>query len=146
MGRGSDIIHSMSDRSIHLPIYVSTSDTLNGIRCIKAARDIKAGELIESCPVILIPNKEFDHFNETILSRYDYDWDDDYGAFVLGYCVLTNHSFSANVEYKTNYDTKRMEYYAVKDIKKDEEVFINYNGEPDDTKPLEYEYHTNFKH
>jgi len=135
----------MLKTSIHLPIYVSTSENLNGIRCIKAARDIKAGEMIESCPVILIPNSEFDHFNKTILASYDYNWDDDFGAFVLGYCVLTNHSFSANTIYKRNVAGKKMEYYAVKDIKKDEEVLINYNGDVEDKTPLEYDYHTDFK-
>jgi len=39
-----------------------------------------------------------------------------------------------------------MQYFAVKDIKKDEEVFINYNGKPEDTTPLEYSYHTNYKY
>jgi len=135
----------MLNLSIHLPIYVSTSENLNGIRCIKAARDIKAGELIESCPVILMPNSNFEHFNKTILASYDYDWDETDGAFVLGYCILTNHSFSANTMYQRNPKQKRMEYYAVKDIEKDEEVLINYNGDAEDKTPLEYNYHTDFK-
>jgi SET domain-containing protein len=135
----------MLNTSINLPIYVSTSDTLKGIRCIRAARDIKKGELIESCPIILIPTSEFEHYEKTVLTNYDYDWDTEYGAFVLGYCVLTNHSFSANTIYERNYKEKRMEYYAAKDIKKDEEVFINYNGDIDDTTPLEHADHVNFK-
>ena len=135
----------MVNLSISLPIYVSSSENLNGIRCIKAARNIKAGELIESCPVILIPTKQFDFFNKTVLASYDYDWNDEWGAFVLGYCVLTNHSFAANTIYKRNYEEKKMEYYAEKDIQKDEEILINYNGDPDDKTPLEYSYHTDFK-
>jgi len=135
----------MINTAIHLPIYISTSETLKGIRCIKAARKIKKGELIESCPVILLPNKEFEHFNKTILASYDYDWDETHGAFVLGYCILTNHSFSANTIYKRNPEMKRMDYYAIKDIQKDEEVLINYNGEVEDKTPLEYGYHTDFK-
>ncbi len=135
----------MSNTPINLPIYVSTSDTLKGIRCIRAARDIKNGDLIESCPIILIPTREFEFFNKTILTNYDYDWDKDHGAFVLGYCVLTNHSFSANAIYTRNFKTKKMEYHAAKNIKKDEEIFINYNGEPDDTTPLEHKDHEDFK-
>ena len=135
----------MNDKSLCLPIYVSTSTQLNGIRCIRAACDIKAGELIESCPVILIPINQLEHHDKTILTNYNYDWDKDNDAFVLGYCVLTNHSFSANTRYQRNYETKVMEYIAVKDIKKDEEIYINYNGVPDDTTPLEYDYHTDFK-
>ncbi|MCX6732728.1 MAG: SET domain-containing protein [Candidatus Roizmanbacteria bacterium] len=135
----------MSNTPIVLPIYISTSETLKGIRCIKAARDIKKGELIESCPIILIPISEFEHYEKTVLTNYDYDWDKEYGAFVLGYCVLTNHSFSSNATFERNFTEKKMEYYAVKDIKKDEEIFINYNGDPDDTTPLEHAGHTNFK-
>jgi SET domain-containing protein len=130
---------------MNIPVYVSTSDTLKGIRCIRAARDIKKGELIESCPVILIPTNEFDAYNKTVLTNYDYDWDDTHGAFVLGYCVLTNHSFTANAIYECNFKKKTMEYYAVKNIKKDEEIFINYNGEPNDTTPLEHAPHTDFR-
>jgi hypothetical protein len=135
----------MLDKSISLPIYVSTSETLNGIRCIKASKNIKTDELIESCPVILIPVGQLEHHDKTILTNYNYAWDDKNDAFVLGYCVLTNHSFSANVIYKCNLEKKCMEFFAAKDIQKDEEIFINYNGKPDDATPLEYDYHTVFK-
>lgn len=131
---------------MNIPLYVSTSNILKGIRCIRAERDIKAGELIEECPIILIPINEFDYYNKTVLTNYDYDWDETHGAFVLGYCVLTNHSFTANTRYECNYKKKTMEYYAVKDIKKDEEIFINYNGKPNDDTPLEHQDHVNFKH
>ncbi len=130
---------------MNIPLYVSTSETLNGIRCVKASRDIKSGELIESCPVIIIPMSELPHHDKTVLTNYNYDWDDKNDAFVLGYCVLTNHSFEANAIYERNYDKKVMEYRAVKDIKKDEEIFINYNGPANDKTPLEYSYHTDFK-
>ncbi|MFH0772955.1 MAG: SET domain-containing protein-lysine N-methyltransferase [bacterium] len=130
---------------MNIPVYVGKSDVLSGIRCIKAARDIKAGEIIESCPIILIPTKELVYHDKTVLTNYNYDWDDDNDAMVLGYCGLSNHSFSANVQYKRNFELKCMEYYAVKDIKKDEEIFVNYNGNPNDSTPLEYGYHTDFK-
>ena len=130
---------------MNIPVYVSTSEQLGGIRCIKAARDIKAGELLESCPIILLAFGELEHYDKTILTNYNYEWDDENDAFVLGYCVLTNHSFSANAMYKRNFEKKEMEYYAVKDIKKDEEVLINYNGKPDDITPLKYDYHTDGK-
>lgn len=130
---------------MNIPLYVSVSTELKGIRCIRASRDIKAGELIESCPIILLPTDEFEFYNKTILTNYDYDWDEKNGAFVLGYCVLTNHSFNANALYESNFEKKTMDYYAVKDIKKDEEIFINYNGKPDDRTPLEHKDHENFK-
>ncbi|MFZ2026124.1 MAG: SET domain-containing protein-lysine N-methyltransferase [Microgenomates group bacterium] len=129
-----------------IPVYISTSKELNGIRCVKAARDIKAGELIEECPVILLSYAELEHTDKTIITNYNYDWDDKNDALVLGYCGLTNHSFTANARYESDFKKKCMLYFAVKDIKKDEEVFINYNGKPEDTTPLEYSYHTNYKY
>lgn len=131
---------------MNIPVYVSKSDTLKGIRCIRAARDIKAGELIESCPIILISHNEYEAYEKTVLTNYDYDWDDKNGALILGYGSLYNHSYSANALYERNFKTKYMEYYAIKDIKKDEEIFINYNGKPDDDTPLEHKGHMDFKH
>ncbi len=129
---------------MNLPIYVSTSKILNGIRCIKAERDIKEGELIESCPIILVPFAELDSHDKTILRNYSYDWDSGHVAIALGYSVLTNHSFEPNAVYKRNFKTKKMEYYALLDIKKDEEITINYNGDPKDSSPLETHY-VNYK-
>lgn len=130
---------------MNFPIFVSISKILKGIRCIRAERDIKAGELIESCPVILIPIDQLDNLDKTIITNYNYDWDKENNALVLGYGSLYNHAFSANAHYQRNLETKMMEYIAIKDIKKNEEIFVNYNGKPDDNNPLEYDYHTDFK-
>lgn len=129
---------------MQIPVYVSTSRTLKGIRCICAARTIQAGELIEACPVVLIPVEQLEYHDKTILTKYNYEWDEKNDAFVLGYCVLTNHSFNANAIFKRNYKTKMMEYYSVRDIQKDEEIYVNYNGKPDDKTSLEYSYHEDF--
>jgi SET domain-containing protein len=114
---------------MNIPVYVGISDKLKNIRCIKAARDIKKGELIERCPVIFVPDTQCDDLEKTSLSHYYYCWNDEKHAVVLGYCVLTNHSYTPNAEFKKNIKNKTMDYYALKDIKKDEEILINYNQE-----------------
>ena len=129
---------------MNIPIYIGTSEKLNNIRCIKAARDIKEGELIESCPIILLAFSELDYHDKTVLSHYSYNWNDTHDAFVLGYCVLTNHSYEPNAKFVRNFKTKKMEYFAIKDIKKDEEILINYNGIPTDYTPVDTIY-TNYK-
>jgi len=128
-----------------IPIRVSTSTLLKGIRCIRAERDIKAGELIESCPVILIPLDEYEALGKTVMSNYDFIWDDTYEALVLGYGSLYNHSYTPNAFYKRNFETRKMEYIALHNIEKDGEIFLNYNGVPDDSSPLEHQDHINFR-
>lgn len=125
---------------MNIPVYVSTSNSLNGIRCIRAARDIKKDELIESSPIILIPHEEQDGLDDGVLGSYTYDWNETHGAFILGYNLLTNHSYTPNIVYKRDFEKVQMNYYALRDIKKDEELFVNYNGKPHDTSPLEGHY------
>lgn len=138
-------IKGMNKKSITIPVYVSISHTLNGIRCIRAARDIKKDELIESSPIILIPHQEQDNLDDTVLGSYTYDWNSTHGAFILGYCLLTNHSFTPNIVYKRDFEMLQMNYYALRDIKKDDELFVNYNGKPEDISPLERHY-TDYKY
>ncbi len=133
------------EKNITIPVYVSISHTLNGIRCIRAARDIKKDELIESSPIILIPKNEQDTMDDAALGSYTYDWNSTHGAFILGYCLLTNHSFTPNIVYKRDFEMLQMNYYALRNIKKGEELFINYNGRPHDTSPLERHY-TDYKY
>lgn len=145
MSERSLVTNKRNKINMDIPVYISTSEKLNGIRCVKASRDIKEGELIESCPIIMVPFGELEHFDKTVLTYYNYDWDEKNDAIVLGYCGLTNHSPSANARYDCNLKTKCMDYYAVKDIKKDEEVFINYNGKPNDQSSIDA-YYTNYKY
>jgi hypothetical protein len=133
-------IKGMNKKSMNIPVYVSISHILNGIRCIRAARDIKKDELIESSPIILIPRDEQDDMDDMVLSSYTYDWNNTHGAFILGYCLLTNHSYTPNIIYTRDFEMLQMNYYALRDIKKDEELFVNYNGKPGDMSPLEEHY------
>ena len=125
---------------MHIPIYVSTSATLKNIRCLKASRDIKKGEIIESCPVILVPMAEYDHLESSILRNYEFDWNEEFEAVVLGYGSLFNHSFDANVTFEPDEEKKVMNYIADRDIRKDEELFINYAGNHQPHTPLDDEY------
>lgn len=128
---------------MEIPVYISSSDKLNKIRCIKAARRIEKGELIESCPIILIPDTQWDLIDHTVFDDYRYEWDEKNDCLVLGYSILANHSFEPNAEYTCNFTLQRMEYHALQPIEKDAEITINYNGDPEDKSPVDPEY-TNF--
>jgi SET domain-containing protein len=135
----------MEKKSIVIPIYIGKSDTLNGIRCLKAARDIKKDEIIEACPIILLPLTEFDSLDKTVLRNYEFEWDDENEAMVIGYGSLFNHSFQPNVFYTRDFKTKSMTFFAARDIKKDEELFTNYNGNEEPFSPIDEEL-VNFKY
>lgn len=107
-------------------------------RGVFAKRNIKKGELIEVAPVIIIQKDEWEKMQNTILSNYIFRWKD-HKAIVLGYGSLYNHSYRPNAKYITNFTHFTIDFYARTDIKKGEEIRVNYNGEPDDQTPVWFE-------
>jgi SET domain-containing protein len=103
-------------------------------RGVFALRPFRKGELIESCPVVLFPAGLLD--TGTILEAYPYSWSEKKDAFVLGYGSIYNHSYSPNAIYMKNRQTKTIDYYAYRDISAEDEVVVNYNGEPTNKEPL----------
>ena len=108
-------------------------------RGVFAMKSFQEGDLIEKSPVIKLTPKERKHCEKTILYSYVYPWRSTRSAcLVLGYGELYNHSFEPNADWKQNFKTGSMVYRAIKPIKKGEEILINYNGEPDDKKPIDW--------
>lgn len=118
-----------------LPYKVGISPKLH-IRGMIATRDIKKHEILEQCPVICIPKKEQGALFQTILQNYYFDWTKTHCAIVLGYGSLINHSFSPNASYRCDYKHKCLVFYAIKVVKRGDEVLVNYNGISRDTTPL----------
>jgi SET domain-containing protein len=99
-------------------------------RGVFARRNIRKGTVIERAPVILVRTKEvFDNSAEPMLASYVFEWGKDTVAVVLGYGSLYNHSYQPNAEY---YDSGRLTqvFTALRDIRKGEEITVNYNGWP----------------
>jgi hypothetical protein len=124
---------------MNLPIKIGISPTLK-IRCLFAAKELKKGEVIERCPVILVDIKDEPHLEATALKNYYFEWNSKYNAVALGYGSLYNHSYEANANFSLDFKNKQIVFKAVKDIKEGEEIFINYNGEPLSTKKLQASY------
>jgi uncharacterized protein len=104
-----------------------------------AVRNINIGEIIESCPVLTLTPTERKHCEKTILNHYIYPWRSTRSASVVfGYGSIINHSFTPNADWKQDFRATRMVYKALKSIKKGDEITVNYNGEPDDTTPIEW--------
>ncbi len=104
-----------------------------------ALKDFKEDEIIENCPVLIFDTKGRKNLEKTLLSHYIYPWRSTRGAaLVFGYGSIYNHSYSPNADWKQNFKTNSMVYRAIKNIKKGEEITVNYNGEPDEQTPIDW--------
>jgi len=124
---------------MEIPLEVGTSPTL-GIRGLIAARDIRKGEVIERCPVVFIDNREEHLVKQTAIENFWFDWNKRCSCVPLGYGALYNHSFQPNAKYHFDYRNRRLVFSALRRIRKGEELFINYNGEPEDRSEIDDHY------
>lgn len=102
-------------------------------RGVFAGKKIKAGTLIETCPVVLFNVVEG---KSHMLEEYAFRWSPDKVALALGNGSLYNHSYKPNAYYVRDTKTKCLLVYAIDDISKDEEICFNYNGNPESQAPL----------
>ena len=111
-------------------IYVKDTGTIEG-RGVFALRDFAQGEVIEQCPVIILlrayeqlpPRIKTMVFNWGNLAKTTPSY-----ALSLGFGSLYNHANPANLRYEAMPDHNTIHYIAVRAIKKDEELTINYNA------------------
>lgn len=126
-------------------VYVGQSRIFNAERGVFARWDIKKGEIIERCPVILVPRYDTSNLNESILVTYFFYFgkNKERLAIALGFGSIYDHSYEPNATYNLKFREKIIEFSALKDIKKDEEITVNYNfGNPKDKTPLWFEVGT----
>jgi len=110
-------------------------ETSNKGRGIFAKKALKANQVLETAPVIVMSAADRKLLDQTLLHDYIFEWQPD-GAemccMALGWIPLYNHSYESNCEYFMNYDDQTMFVQTVRDIKAGEELTINYNGTWDD--------------
>jgi len=112
-----------------------------------AKKDIKKDTVIDIANVVLIPNKDYRKIKKTYLYNYCYIWEDPKlkpafkNAITLSVSQFINHSYNPNLRYLYDYKNKAIEYTAIQDINKGEELTVNYNGLVDDTSPLWFKIH-----
>ena len=107
-------------------------------RGVFTSEDIEKGTIIEVSPVIVLSRAERELADRTVLHDYIFEWDParDQACMAMGYVPVYNHSYASNCEYEMDYDDRLITVRAVRDIRKGEELFINYNGDWDDRKPV----------
>jgi len=102
-----------------------------------ANNPIKKGTIIDEGHVILIREEEYDeHIKNTIVDDYVFEWEGDKVAICMSPCEFCNHSYNPNALYEHKYDDQTIIFRALKDIKKGEEITVNYNGKVEDKSPV----------
>lgn len=107
-------------------------------RGVFAGRDFRRDEVIEDCPVIVVPEDEWDALAETCLAAHVFAWEGG-SALALGATSLLNHSARPNAVYEMDYDGLRLRVRALRRIHRGEEITINYGGAPDAEADLWFE-------
>lgn len=96
-----------------------------------AAREIRAGELVECCPALVCPAGEEELLGATALRGLYFTWRNEAVAVALGFGSLYNHSWRPNARYELKYRARLVRFLAVRTIAEGEEITINYTGHPD---------------
>lgn len=120
-------------------VQIGISTIENAGRGMFATADIANGELIEVCPVLETRAGDYENLKPTSLRNYYFIWNDEPKKVVLclGYGSLYNHSYEPNATYQKDTAAGTITFSAIKDIKADEEITVNYNyGNPEDKSKL----------
>lgn len=124
-------------------IYLATSKIKNAGRGVFAKVAIKKGESIEQCPVIPLSEYDTAAITEGMLISYLFYFGKNMerAVIALGFGSIYNHVSSPNAYYKEHPEKQVLEFIALKDMQKDEEITVNYNREKNkhDKIPLWFE-------
>jgi SET domain-containing protein len=112
-------------------------------RGIIAEKDIKRGEVITNCELLVLSPEDTIKINETDLKWYTFTFnaETNQDCLVMGDGEIFNHDDDANVLYgliEFN-GRKLMRFQASKDIKRGEQLFIDYGA---DVKKVDIEGYT----
>jgi hypothetical protein len=100
-------------------------------RGVYAPRLIEAGEIVEVCPVVLVPGPFKDLPRE--IQRVTFPWGLMSGtgsmhAIAYGYGGIYNHANPANLRYTALVDVGCLQFTAARTILETEELTINFNS------------------
>jgi SET domain-containing protein len=117
-------------------LYIGNS--FNKGRGVFCSENLDAGSIIEIAPVIVMSPEERVILDQTLLQDYIFLWgnDETQCCMALGYVSIYNHDYLSNAEYEMDFETNTIRIKTVREIKKGEEIFINYNGTWNDGTPV----------
>src|SRR5438270_3892935 len=84
-------------------------------RGVFAERDFAEDEIVERCPVVVIPGKHNRLYSATVLADYGFRWPQrpEVVALPLGYGSLYNHSPDPNLRFHQNLDERAIDFIAL---------------------------------
>jgi hypothetical protein len=99
-------------------------------RGVFAAVAVAEGEVLEECPVIVVPAEQVPPLLGTVLRDYVFAWGgtDDEVAVALGLGSLYNHAREPNAMFVRKHEARTLVFYALRPIAAGEEVTISYHG------------------
>ena len=117
-------------------IYVAVSQEKG--RGVFTKTELKKNTVIEIAPVIVMSKQDRTTIDQTLLHDYIFEWGDKHNqcCMALGYVPLYNHSYRSNCEYEMNYKLQTITVRTTRSIKAGDELFINYNGDWNNAKPV----------
>lgn len=124
---------------IHPSIFIARTSSMG--RGVFTSENIEAGTIIEVSPVIVMSKDEREQLDKTVLHDYIFEWGGDKHqcCMAMGYIAVYNHSYTSNCEYEMDFDKEEMSIKTVRFIKAGEELFINYNGDWNNSKKVWFE-------
>ena len=117
--------------------FIFIAPTASMGRGIFTSADIEADTIVEVSPVIVMSGEERKLLDQTLLHDYIFEWGNnrEQCCMALGYAAVYNHS-NSNCEYEMDFEQQQISIRTVRPITAGEELFINYNGDWNDNKPL----------
>ena len=117
-------------------LYIAPSGNMG--RGVFTNAAIAADTIIEIAPVIVMTMTDREKLDQTLLHDYIFEWGEGNKecCMALGFVPMYNHSYSSNCEYEMDFEVQTITVKTMRSIKAGEELFINYNGNYDDPKPI----------
>jgi len=112
---------------LHVPSLYIAKSSLRG-RGVFVAEAIDNENLIEICPLLIIPPEQVATIHKTVFHDYYFLLPDSDGlaCIPLGYGCLYNHSETPNAEVRIDLKNEQIEIHAIKNILAGAEIFIDY--------------------
>ena len=117
-------------------LFIAPTTTMG--KGVFTSEDLAAGTIIEISPVIVMSDADRKLIDQTMLHDYIFEWGENIRqcCMALGYVSMYNHSYDPNCVYEMDYENNNMTIRTIKPVKKGEELYFSYNGDPEDQSPL----------
>jgi SET domain-containing protein len=129
--------HGWAEYIMIIPaLYIDETDEKG--RGVFTKQSIPSNTIIEISPVIVMSAGERTLLDQTLLHDYIFEWgpDSKQCCMALGYASVYNHSYNSNCEYEMDFENAVIKIKTMRNIEAGEELFINYNGDWNNSKKL----------